>query len=129
MAPNNGCLHIIDTNKGISEAQIAPDNGQEIGYGPNMVQVKPTDDKCCCKQVTIENQTTYFIKTNVDGSMINPWSPMTHISLNQRHERRTGRQQWDFQRVPQAVFATYLRFLQTHNPNHLRSCERILKDG
>lgn len=71
----------------------------------------------------------YYIRMNARGNVSDPWGLYTDGLQNSRTASHKGTPEYEFRRVPERAFMTYLKYLVNRNSSFLRICERDIKDA
>ena len=75
----------------------------------------------------------YYVKFATVGSnvgrMLNPWGLYYTPGDEVRYEKQHGRQKYEFQRVNEEVFNTYIKFLTTRSERYILQAEREIGNG
>jgi len=75
----------------------------------------------------------YYVKFSTGGSnvgrMLNPWGPFYRDGDELRVDRQRGRKAYEFQKVSETIFETYLKFLETRSERYILQAEREVGNG
>lgn len=111
--------------------QVVDGEVEIIGYGPGG-KVLPVTAVECLARKSFDPATgvyRFWLKRATagpeQGTLYNPHSPMFEKASTQRVYSHLGRGQYEFFKVSQEAFDSYLMFLKTGNPIHLRQAERL----
>lgn len=76
-----------------------------------------------------EGEYVYYIRMNARGDVSDPWGLFTDSLQNSRGASHRGTSEFEFRRVHDRAFLSFLRYLVGRNKSHLRICERDIKDA
>jgi hypothetical protein len=146
---------IMDPKKGKAVDGFIPNVEETVGYG-TLTAIDPATGKrgvvpiptqvergadgqerlvdnpdCYAKVIKFEGDTnyTYYIRMSTRGDVSDPWGLYADAAQNSRQASHRGTHAWEFRRVDERAFMTYLRYLVTRNGALLRICERDIKDA
>lgn len=71
----------------------------------------------------------YYIRMNARGDVSDPWGLYQDGLQNSRMASHRGTPEYEFRRVHERAFLSYLRYLSNRNKSFLRLCERDIKDA
>lgn len=71
----------------------------------------------------------YYIRMNARGDVSDPWGLFTDGLQNSRTASHRGTPEFEFRRVGERAFMSYLQYLVNRNVSYLRICERDIKDA
>jgi len=106
------------------------------GYKMGGGEENPDSPDCLAKEVKDEvldggdaASPTYWLKTGTVGAecgkLFDPNGVLHQPGSESKAAARLGKNRYEFKRVSREKFETYLRFLKTGNPLHLRFAERL----
>lgn len=85
------------------------------------------------KVINPSGVTTFYVKFATAGSntgrMLNPWGLFYQEGDESRYEKQMGRYRYEYQKVSEGVFNSYLHFLKTRSERHLLHAEREAVNG
>lgn len=129
-------IHVINPNdqrdifEEVNITETAYAKPEKLGSDP--VTVNPDSQDACCKiRVTQDSQnlrTSYFVKTGVRGSVLDPWSQLGDYD-QRRYAQIAGKNMWDYSRVTEKCFNHYMAYLKTQNKAHRLNAEREFING
>ena len=146
---------IMSPERGKPSDGFVPDVIEAIGYGtetaidtetkrPGLIPVpvqiivgevgreRTVDNPGCYAKILKfdgDSKFNYYIRMNARGDLSDPWGLYTDGAQNMNIAKHKGTPQWEFKRVPERAFLTYLRYLVGRNNAILRICERDIKDA
>jgi len=146
---------VMNKDKGKPADGFVPEITAEIGYGTQVAtdpetgklglvpipttimagasgRERITDNpQCYAKALQFDNveEWVYYVRMNTHGDLSDPWGLYTDAASNARAANHRGTHEWEFRRVNQDAFLTFLKYLATRNKALLRICERVIKDG
>jgi hypothetical protein len=86
---------------------------------------------CYARIIKFEGETdyVYYIRMNARGDVSDPWGMYSDGLQNSRIASHKGTPEFEFRRVKERAFISYLNYLTTRNNSLLRICERDIKDA
>ena len=87
--------------------------------------------ECYAKAIKFKNDDkhVFYLRMDSSGNLSDPWDMYSFGGHNSNFIRHTGRDEWEFKRVPEKIFMNYLNYLVSQNKVIFRDCERRLKDN
>jgi hypothetical protein len=71
----------------------------------------------------------YYVRMNAHGDVSDPWGLYQDGLQNSRAASHRGTPEYEFRRVHERAFISFLRYLCNRNKSFLRICERDIKDA
>ena len=71
----------------------------------------------------------YYVRMNAHGDVSDPWGLYQDGLQNSRTASHRGTPKYEFRRVRERAFISYLRYLISRNKSFIRICERDIKDA
>lgn len=119
----------------INETTYDLNDGEGIGYtvSPAISNCNATCEvdkpECYAKKVRTENGIVrYYIKTDANGQLFDPWGPTSEGTEN-KFTKHSGRNRWVFKETKVKGFEFYLMFLKTKNRAWRLNAQREYRNG
>lgn len=105
----------------------------EFHYKERGQITEDTNSSYAMKKKYPAGNTEYFIKFGTAGpgvgKMLNPWGFYYREGDEAKYEAQMGRKTYEFLRVSEETFISYLKFLETRNERYILSAQREVNDG
>ncbi len=105
---------------------------ESVGYTYDGKQCDPDYQLCCAKAIkdNESGNTKYYVKYAMNGpnagSLLNRNSPLFTVGDDTRKQTSAGRNRYEFKKVNEEAYLSYLRYLKSGNEAHLRIAQRLL---
>ncbi len=112
-------MPIFNQKENTVSNETEPETPDAFGYTEWAADIDPAQLKSYCKKEQYQDFARYYVKISPNGTLFDPWGSEANVRVTEY-----GRNHFEYKKVDETVFSSYLDFLKTKNASYLRNAQR-----